>query len=95
MRYDPATNELISGSDSRLRFPCAVGTRIHMPGLGIWMGSRPDYVKDYYCAHDHEVLLELAFDPNQIQAGNLTDNEPEFATPSAEIISIEHLATEG
>ena len=90
MAYDPETNEVISGADSRLRFPLAEGSTITMPGQGIWMGSDLEYVKTYYgeCA-DHEAILTLEIDESMIIEGNITDREAEFTTRKAKIISFE------
>jgi hypothetical protein len=94
MRLDAESGELVSGANQRLRLPCQVGTVISMPGQGVWVGLNAEYVQAHYRCHDQEVLLELEFDPQEIRAGNLTDREPEFAVPSARIISILHLEEE-
>jgi hypothetical protein len=94
MRFDPRTNELVSGSDSRLRFPAQSGSKITMPGQGIWLGLDRQYVEDYYASHEHNALLEVVFDPTKVLHGNLTDREPEFTVATVQIQSIHILEDE-
>lgn len=88
MRFDPAICEVISGADARLRSKIAVGQYLTMPDPGIWMSLGRKYVIDHYAVHDVNVLIEFAFDPEMVLAGNLTDRETEFAAPSARVISL-------
>lgn len=90
MNYDPETNRITSGANSKLSFDLKAGATIEMPGQGIWMGLSREYVQSYYGdAHDHEAVLELEFDPDTIIEGNITDREAEFTTRSARILSFE------
>lgn len=88
MRVDPDTNELVSGANASLRFPMTAGSKMSMPDPGIWMSLCPQYVEDYYRAHDHEALVRLEFSPMDILAGNLTDAQTEFAVPEAHLTEI-------
>ena len=89
MRWDNAARQLVSGADARLRFAHETGKIITMPAPGIWMSLDRTHVLDHYAVHDHNALLTLEFDPDTIRAGNLTDRQTEFATPSARVIGIE------
>lgn len=89
MNYDPDTGEIVSGADNRLRFMPEIEKSISMPGQGIWMTLDRDYAVTYYAIHDHNAVLELEFDPEQILHGNLTDNQTEFTVPTARLLSME------
>lgn len=92
MRYDPDTDTLVSGADSRIRFPAKSGARIAMPGQGIWLGLDRHYVEAHYLIHDHNALLELDFNPVCLNQGNISDRECEMSVPRAMIRSITILA---
>jgi hypothetical protein len=94
MQYDPKTQNVIAGSDSRIRRSLDVGKPVNMPGQGIWLSLDRDYVLTYYRGHDHEVLLQFEFDPQTLIKGNLTDRETEFSVPHAILLSYEILPQE-
>jgi hypothetical protein len=95
MNYDPETNELISGADSRIRKQLSKGMTLQMSGRGIFMSTNPEYVQMYYGGHnDVEVMLTLQFNADEITSGNLTDKENEFTVPRAKVVDyrvINHL----
>lgn len=88
MRYNSETGDLISGADKRISLAGKVGSRISMPGQGIWMSTNRQYVIEHYAVHDQSALIELDFDPECLIEGNITDNQPEFTVASAEVLSI-------
>jgi hypothetical protein len=94
MRYDPVTNRVISGANSRLSYPAIEGSTMRMPGIGVWLSLDKQYVLDNYRGHDHEVLLTVSFDPDDIVRGNITDKQSEFTVPSCVIEKILRLPTE-
>jgi hypothetical protein len=80
----------VSGADSRQRFPLRKGSKIRMPGYGIYLTPHRQYALDYYSGlHDEEVLLKLKYKPSQIAFGNLQDREPEIAVPEAVLVDFE------
>ncbi len=90
-------NNFISGANSRIQLPAQIGVVHSMPGLGIFLGKSPQYVKDYYFSGGEdpedptEALITYEFDPNTITSGNLQDREWEISVPSAKVINIEKL----
>jgi hypothetical protein len=86
MRYDPTTHEAVSGANSRIRLPVRAG--IHrMPGKGMHLGNTADFVLDYYCDHDHTILMQYAFDPARVTGGDLTGtHEAEITVPEARLV---------
>lgn len=90
MRYEG--DMLVSGANSRLRFPLRKGVRLRMPGRGVYLTPHKQYALDYYSGlADEEVLLTLEFDAEDILFGNLEDQEPEIAVPEAKIVDFEFL----
>lgn len=94
MNYNPDTNEIVSGADSRVTKGVKLrkGMTLRMPGKGIFMSTNRDYVEQYYGGNnDHEVLIKFEFDPNTITSGNLTDRENEFTVPNARVVGFKFL----
>jgi hypothetical protein len=85
MGYDPETRQLISGADSRQRFPLRKGVH-RMRAPGIFLGATPSYVLDYYANYENNALLTYAFDAADVTTGNLGDREPEITVPEAELV---------
>jgi len=89
--------QFVSGADSRVKLPPQVGVIHTMPGVGIFLGRTPEYVKDYYFSggfepeDPKEFLLTYEFNPAQIISGNLEDREWEISVPSAKLINMEQL----
>jgi hypothetical protein len=91
MNYDPDTDTVISGADSRVTQGLKIkkGMVMKMPAPGIFMSTNRKYVETYYGGHnDHEVLIKFEFDPSAITSGNLTDNENEFTVLSAKVVGL-------
>ena len=83
---------LVSGANSRLRFPARKGSVLTMPGQGVFLSPNRQYVLTYYSGlADDEVLLTLDFRPEDIVWGNLTDREPEVGVRRAKVVAIEPL----
>lgn len=85
MGYDPETRQLISGADSRQRFPLRKGVH-RMRAPGIFLAATPSYVLDYYANFENNALLTYAFDAADVTTGNLGDREPEITVPEAELV---------
>jgi hypothetical protein len=89
MNYNPETQEITSGADSRVTkgIKLRKGMTLKMPGKGIFMSTNRKYIEDYYSGHnDHEVLIKFKFNPADIITGNLTDRENEFTVLSAKVV---------
>jgi hypothetical protein len=83
---------VISGANSRLRYPLEIGTVITMPSPGVFISLDKKYVLDYYAGlADEEALLELSFDSTDITRGNPNDKETELAVSRAVISGFELL----
>jgi hypothetical protein len=82
MRFE--SGYLISGADSRLSFPAKIGSKIKMPGNGIYLSTNKEYVMDYYSGlFDNEVLVTLSFDSKDVLWGNLSDKDVEVSMSEA------------
>lgn len=89
--------QLRSGADSRLRFPNKTGETIAMPGYGVFLSNKPQYVLDYYSSGEgNEALLKLEFDPADIKFGEsqLNDREPEIGLSSVTIVETTKIDTD-
>lgn len=85
-------NTLVSGANSRIKFPAKINSIIEMPGKGIYLSTNRNYVVNYYSGyHDREVLLVLSFNKNDIIWGNITDIENEVGVRKAKILKIQKL----
>ena len=84
----------ISGADSRQSWSMSPGTKVSLPGQGLFLINTPDYAISYYAVHDKNVLQEFAFEPNDMSIGNLSDAEPEIAVRNAELVSSRELSDE-
>lgn len=93
MHWDPASAELVSGANSRLRFKFELGGILKAPG-GIWLSLDKNYVLQHYAVHDSNALLALRFMPSEIIQGNLTDRETEFAVSRCVFLSMKILTME-
>lgn len=92
MNYIPETGEIISGADRRVTNGVKLrkGMILSMPGKGIFMSTNKEYVAKYYGdMHDHEAVIKMEFDPNEIISGNLTDKENEFTVKKAKVVDFE------
>jgi len=90
MRFEDG--KLVSGRNSRLNFEPKVGATLKMPGNGMYISPKKEYVLDYYSGlADNEVLLTLEFDPKDVRLGWETraDSEPEFTVSKAIIKDID------
>lgn len=87
MRTNPEGTRLISGANATLSFPIVIDEVIEMPRPGIWMSLNKDYVLEHYRCHDHEALLCLSFSPEDLCAGNMTDQQSEFSVRKATLLS--------
>lgn len=85
MGYDPEMRQLISGADSRQRFPLRKGVH-RMRAPGIFLAATPSYVLDYYAGFENNALLTYAFDVDDVTTGNLGDREPEITVSEAELV---------
>ena len=95
MRYDPESQQAISGADSRISVSLEPGTVHRYPGAGMFLTSVDrQYALDYYLIHDQNVLLTYEFDPSQLTTGNITDRQTEFSVPSATLVRAEVLDSE-
>lgn len=72
MRYDPGTGDVLSAADERLRFRLEVGDVMEMQGNGIYLGTSQKFVTDYYAINDHNILVEMEFDPTDLLEGDPT-----------------------
>jgi hypothetical protein len=72
MRYDPGTRDVLSAADERLRFRLEVGDVMEMQGNGIYLGTSQEFVTDYYAVNDHNILVEMEFDPTDLLEGDPT-----------------------
>lgn len=86
MRFDPSSGKAVSGADSRQGFRPRKGMVVSMPGKGIFLSPNREFVVDYYAGHDHNILLVLSVDPEDVTGGNLTDRESEFTARRATIV---------
>lgn len=78
MRYDPETGDILSAADERLRFCLSVGDVVEMGGKGVYLGTSRQFVTDHYAISDHNILVEMEFDPADLLEGDLastTDGE--------------------
>lgn len=82
----------ISGADSRQSFLVRKGHVIRMPGKGIFLSTNREYILKYYAGgNNRDVVLTLAFNPEDIVSGRdtLHDREPELAVSEAKIVDFE------
>ncbi len=89
MRYDPDTNEAVSGADSRIHLNLTRGDVHQMRSPGIFLAADPVYVLDYYANHDYNALVTYSFDPANVTSGSLTDREPEITVSEAVVEDFE------
>lgn len=88
MRYDPKTQQATSGADSRHSVALKVGG-VMKYGEGHFLTNDPQYAKDYYGAHDNNVLIKAEFDPADVTSGSIEDNQPEISVSKSIIIGWE------
>ncbi len=94
-RYDPVTDELVSGADSRLRMP-GQRTPVHrMPGKGMFLTSDRQYAVDHYAGHDCNAVCRYLFWPSDVTSGSLEDREPEISVSEAELAGFRILDADG
>ena len=90
MRYDNGT--LISGADSRQTFSPTIGQVIRFRGNGIYLSLSQQYVLTYYSGlHDQEALVTMEFNPQDVTAGSLEDQETEISVSQAKLVAVEPL----
>lgn len=80
-------SRLTSGADGRLGFPAREGQVLEAPA-GIWLSLQRDHVLAHYAVHEHNALLELTFDGDDLLSGSLEDRETELCVRSARIRAI-------
>jgi hypothetical protein len=95
MRYNPESQQAISGADSRISVSLEPGAVHRYPGVGMFLTLDRQYALDYYLVHDQNVLLTYEFDPLQLTTGNVTDRQTEFSVPRATLVRAEVLDAEG
>ena len=86
-RFDPETSKVISGSNSRLSWDVEPGTIIRLESPGLFLTNSKQYAKDYYLVHDHNILQGVAFNPEDVTTGELSDKEPEVSISVGEVVS--------
>jgi hypothetical protein len=94
MQYDPNKKELISGADSRLKLPLAIGAIHRVGGAGIFLSNDPKYVVDYYSYREDpedpkEVIIQYAFKLLDVvhNKNQLSDSNPEIGVEEAVVKS--------
>ena len=86
----------VSGADGRIKLPAKSGVIHSMPGSGIYLTNRPDYVVDYYSYLDDESddydegVIQYVFYLDDIVDGKsqLGDAEPEIGVSKAYVNGI-------
>ncbi len=94
-RYDPDTNEAISGADSRQRAPLSKGIVHRLSGKGMFLASSRQYVLDYYAGNELNAICRYAFEPSSVTSGSLTDREPEISVREAELLGYDVVDGDG
>jgi hypothetical protein len=83
--------KLVSSANNRISFYATVGLSIKMPGNGVYLSNRPQYVLDHYGdLSEHEVLLTLKFNYKDIVKNKLQfyDKDPEIGLSTVLIVHI-------
>ncbi len=93
--YDPETNELVSGADSRQRLPAVQGSLHRMTGQGMFLAAVERYAIDHYANHDLNAICRYAFSPSDVVTGSLDDREPEISVRSAELLDFHVIDADG
>lgn len=90
MKYDPKKRELISGADSRVKLPLAIGNIHRVKGAGIFLSNNPKYVVDYYSYKEEpddpaEVVIQYSFRLLDVvhNKDQLSDSNPEIGVDEA------------
>ena len=86
MNYDNDSKKVISGADSRQKFPLEKGKEITMKGKGMFLTLDKQYALDYYAQHEYNALITFKFNTDDVTSGNLTDKDTEFTVSKAKIV---------
>jgi len=85
MRYDPKPGKAVSGADSRHSVDLIKNAPMKY-AQGHFLTNDPEYAKDYYAVHDHNVLIKVEFDPSDVLSGDLDDAQPEISVRQSKIL---------